>query len=68
MRKQLRERKKKPNPKKERSVTGVTTARQCGSCGHHEIGIVTGKGDYLPLKPGMKVKVIGKGKMSPLHD
>jgi len=58
MKKQGRETKKKSNLKKERSVKCVVTARQCESCGHHEIGIITEKGDYLPLKLGMKVEVI----------
>lgn len=43
---------------KETSVKGVVTARKCKQCGYHEIGIITEKGDYLPLKPGMKVQIV----------
>ena len=39
-------------------VKGVVTARKCDCCGHHEIGIVTAEGAYVPLKPGMRVAVI----------
>ncbi|MBC2742061.1 MAG: hypothetical protein HGJ93_03180 [Desulfosarcina sp.] len=39
-------------------IEGVVTARPCGCCGHHEIGIVTAAGDYIPLKPGMQVRII----------
>jgi hypothetical protein len=60
MRKQKRETEKKSNLKKERSIKGVLTARKCGSCGHHEIGIITEKGDYLPLKLGMKIEIVGE--------
>lgn len=45
---------------KEPPVKGVVTARKCESCGHHEIGIIKEKGDYLPLKLGMKIEVIGE--------
>jgi hypothetical protein len=45
---------------KEASVKGVVTARKCKQCGHHEIGIITEEGQYLALKPGMKV-VLNKG-------
>ncbi len=58
MRKQMGEAKKKSNLKLEKSIKGVVTARQCEFCGHHEMGILTGKGQYLPLRSGMKVKVI----------
>lgn len=46
-------------PKSERTkdVEGVITARTCNCCGHHEIGIVTPEGDYVPLKPGMRAAV-----------
>jgi hypothetical protein len=58
MRKQMRETKKKSNLKLEKSIEGVVTARQCRSCGHHEIGITTDGGRFVSLKPGMKVKII----------
>ena len=46
-------------PKSDRmeDTEGVVTARTCDCCGHHEIGIVTPEGEYLPLKPGMRVVV-----------
>jgi hypothetical protein len=31
-------------------------------CGHHEIGVITEAGDYLPLNPGMKIMVFQEGK------
>jgi len=40
------------------SIKGIVNARKCKTCGHHEIGIVTDEGHYIPLKPGMKVKII----------
>jgi len=49
----------KPAPDKNEVVEGVVTARTCDCCGHHEIGIVTAQGAYLPLKPGMRVIVRG---------
>ncbi len=52
------ETKKRANLKKERAVKGVVTAHKCRSCGHHEIGITTEKGDYLPLKPGMMIEIV----------
>ncbi len=58
MRKQRLETKKKLNLKLERSIEGVVTARECKSCGHHEIGITTDKGRFFSLKPGMKVKIV----------
>ncbi|MGA3084574.1 MAG: hypothetical protein ABSE95_07240 [Thermodesulfobacteriota bacterium] len=60
MKKQEREVKKKSSPKKGKSVKGVVTARQCEVCGHHEIGIITEESEYLPLRPGMRVEVIGE--------
>ncbi|BBO71919.1 hypothetical protein DSCA_58490 [Desulfosarcina alkanivorans] len=39
-------------------VEGVVTARPCDCCGHHEVGIVTAAGDYLPLRPGMQVRIL----------
>jgi hypothetical protein len=58
MKNQEREAKKKSSPKKKKSITGVVRARHCEICGHHEIGIITKEGDYLPLKPGMRIEVI----------
>jgi len=42
----------------EKSVRGVVTARKCDCCGHHEVGITTQTGEYIPLKPGMVVEII----------
>ncbi len=38
-------------------VEGIVTARKCECCGHHEIGVTTDSGEYVPFKPGMKVKL-----------
>lgn len=46
--------------RKEGEIRGIVTTQQCKHCGHHEIGIITEKGDYLPLKPGIKVELIGE--------
>ncbi len=40
------------------AIEGVVTARPCDCCGHHEIGIVTAAGDYIPLRPGMRVRLL----------
>ena len=44
------------------AVEGVVTARKCDCCGHHEIGITTQAGTYVPLKPGIMIKIIGQAK------
>ncbi len=41
---------------------GMVKARTCKHCGHHEIGIITRKGEYIPLKSGMKIVVLEDGK------
>jgi hypothetical protein len=41
-------------------IRGTVTARKCKNCGHHEIGLITESGRYLPLNPGMKVEVVKK--------
>jgi len=38
-------------------IKGTVIARQCESCGHHELGIETDRGAYYPLKPGMKAEL-----------
>lgn len=38
-------------------MAGIVTARTCDCCGHHEIGITTEDGEYVRLKPGMKIKI-----------
>ncbi len=42
------------------AVEEVVTARPCGCCGHHEIGIVIGSGEYIPLRPGMQMRIIAQ--------
>jgi len=42
-----------------KTITGTVTARKCECCGHHEIGVTTHTGEYVPLNPGMKVEIIG---------
>jgi hypothetical protein len=44
-------------PASKAPVEGIVTARKCNACGHHEIGITAQDGTYLPLKPGMKIRV-----------
>jgi hypothetical protein len=39
------------------SIKGKVTARKCDLCGHHEIGITSSAGEYVPLKPGMKIQI-----------
>jgi hypothetical protein len=40
------------NPRSDNElIEGVVTARPCDCCGHHEIGIVTASGSYIPLRP-----------------
>jgi len=39
-------------------IKGIVTARTCECCGHHEIGITLPNKMYIPLKPGVLVKVI----------
>ena len=39
------------------TVRGIVTARKCDCCGHHEIGLTTADGRYIPLTPGMTVVI-----------
>ena len=41
-------------------IEGIVTARKCACCGHHEIGIKTQTGEYIPLRPGMQITIIEK--------
>ena len=55
----VRERKRKKGKSISVSlIKGIVKAQKCKTCGHHEIGIVTDEGLYIPLKPGMKVKIV----------
>ena len=38
-------------------IRGTVTAKKCEYCGHHEIGITNFAGEYISLKPGMKVEI-----------
>lgn len=49
-------------PDRKPVIQGVVKARKCRHCGHHEIGIITRSGEYIPLKPGMKVAVLEDGR------
>ena len=48
---------KKAVSKRQVPIKGVVTPRKCNCCGHHEIGLITDDGKYIPLKPGMKIVV-----------
>jgi hypothetical protein len=39
------------------AAEGWVTARKCACCGHHEIGIETDEGEFVPVRLGTKVKV-----------
>jgi hypothetical protein len=39
-------------------IQGAVKARTCKHCGHHEIGIVTKSGKYLPLELGIKIMIL----------
>ncbi len=43
---------------KDESIKGKVIARKCNCCEYHEIGVTSKDGKYIPLKPGMKVKII----------
>ncbi len=36
-------------------LEGTITPRRCDCCGHHEIGMTTPDGEYIALKPGMRI-------------
>lgn len=40
------------------AIQGIVTARKCGCCGHHEIGLTTDKGKFIPLKPGTPIRIL----------
>jgi hypothetical protein len=40
-----------------KKTRGTVTAKKCEYCGHHEIGITTDAGEYVPLKAGMKAEI-----------
>ncbi len=47
-------------PPNSETVEGIVTARLCECCSHHEIGIVSATGEYIALKQGMQVRIIGQ--------
>ena len=44
--------------RKEISISGTVTARNCPTCGHHEIGLVSENGVFHPLKTGTRVLIM----------
>ena len=48
---------KRAEPTAHKTASGRVTARKCQHCGHHEIGLEKIDGVYIPLKPGMGVKI-----------
>ncbi len=38
--------------------SGTVTARNCPTCGHHEIGLISENGIFHPLKPGTRVVIM----------
>mgnify|MGYP005844972711 CR=1 FL=1 len=38
-------------------LEGKVASRQCPLCGHHEIGFVTKKGEFHPLRPGTSIRL-----------
>ncbi len=56
----MNEKSREINNSQKKAITGIVTARKCECCDHHEIGVMTRTGEYLSLKPGMKVEIIGR--------
>jgi hypothetical protein len=48
----------KSDSRKRKRIRGTVAARKCKRCGHHEIGLITKGGRFLPLNPGMEVEVL----------
>jgi hypothetical protein len=44
--------------RKETPFSGTVTARNCPTCGHHEIGMVSESGVFHPLRPGTRVLIM----------
>ncbi len=44
--------------RKDMPISGTVTARNCPTCGHHEIGLVSENGAFRSLKPGTRVLVM----------
>ena len=45
-------------------IEGIVTARKCECCGHHEMGFTTEEGAYVPIKPGIRVRIFRKNRDS----
>lgn len=39
-------------------IAGKVSTGICDCCGHHEVGITTDEGQFIPLRPGMKVLIL----------
>jgi len=48
----------KKNHSESEPLQGVVIARKCDCCGHHELGLTCDTGEYVALKPGMRVLVL----------
>ena len=55
----------KENHLESEPLQGVVTARKCGCCGHHELGLMCATGEYVALKPGMRVLVLAAQPKEP---
>jgi len=44
--------------KREMPLTGIVTAKNCPSCGHHEVGFTTDDGAFHPLSPGTRIQIL----------
>ncbi len=53
------------NDPKKMPFSGTVTARNCPTCGHHEIGLVSETGVFRPLKTGTRVLIMDDGE--PVH-
>jgi len=47
--------------------TGIVATRKCPGCGHHEVGIITKIGEFLPLRPGTRVQVLEEHAAQPVE-
>ncbi len=53
---------------KKAPLPGIVTARNCPTCGHHEIGLVSENGAFLPLKPGTRVIMVDETEPEEIQD
>jgi hypothetical protein len=44
------------------SIKGIVTSRTCDCCGHHEIGMKTHNGEFIRIRPGMKIAIFVEKK------